>query len=104
MPLTDGEQVFQAAERIRDAIASHPFARRETQPGGVLSISGGVAVYPADGDNSTELIRHADQALYKAKATGRNRIVVDRGFEFGESSADVRKPRAAEATLKRTGR
>ncbi|MBZ5639575.1 MAG: GGDEF domain-containing protein [Acidobacteriia bacterium] len=89
MPLTDGTQAFQAAERIRDAIATHPFAHRETQPDGVLSISGGVAVFPVDGQNSTDLIRHADQALYKAKADGRNRVARHKGFDIGDADVDA---------------
>jgi diguanylate cyclase (GGDEF)-like protein len=88
MPLTDAEQAFQAAERIREAIASHPFAHRETQPNGVLSISGGVSVFPMDGQDSTDLIRHADQALYKAKAAGRNRVTAHKGIEMGDGSSD----------------
>ena len=88
MPLTDAEQAGQAAERIREAIASFPFANRETQPGGVLSISGGVAVFPVDGQNSTDLIRNADQALYKAKSAGRNRVLLHKGYEIGDTGTD----------------
>lgn len=32
----------------------------------------GIAVYPADGKNATELIEHADAAMYAAKEAGRN--------------------------------
>jgi len=89
MPLTDGSQALQAAERIREAIASHPFAHRETQPDGLLTISGGVAVFPQDGQSSTDLIRRADQSLYKAKAAGRNRVVLDRIFEMADADSDI---------------
>jgi diguanylate cyclase (GGDEF)-like protein len=89
MPLTDVEQAGQVAERIRKAIASFPFANRETQPGGVLSISGGVAVFPVDGQNSTDLIRNADQALYKAKSAGRNRVLLHKGYEIGDTGKDL---------------
>lgn len=44
---------------------------------GKLSISVGVALMtPADGQSSADLLRAADQALYDAKAQGRNRVVV----------------------------
>ena len=39
------------------------------------SVSIGVAVYPGDGPNEEELIRHADLAMYQAKRKGRNGIV-----------------------------
>jgi diguanylate cyclase (GGDEF)-like protein len=100
MPLADEAQAIQASERIREAIASHPFAHRETQPDGVLSISGGVAVFPVDGQNSTDLIRQADQGLYKAKAAGRNRVCRHRGFDIGDSDTDVLQAPAEPAVLR----
>lgn len=39
-----------------------------------ITISCGIASYPVDGNTANELLRKADQALYKAKKTGRNRI------------------------------
>jgi diguanylate cyclase (GGDEF)-like protein len=88
MPLTDAAQAQQAAERIREAIASYPFERRETQPAGMLTISGGVAVFPVDGQDGTGLIRNADQALYQAKAAGRNRVVTHKGIEIGDGGSE----------------
>jgi diguanylate cyclase (GGDEF)-like protein len=44
--------------------------------GEVLSatLSAGVAVYPLHGTSSDEIIRKADQAMYAAKAAGRNQV------------------------------
>jgi len=39
-----------------------------------ISASVGIAVYPADGANATQLKRHADQAMYLAKGQGGKRI------------------------------
>jgi diguanylate cyclase (GGDEF)-like protein len=86
MPETDGETAMQVAERIRDSIASFPFPHRDTQPKGKLTISGGVSAFPVDGSNSTELIGHADQALYQAKAGGRNKVIRFRGVEIGDAA------------------
>jgi diguanylate cyclase (GGDEF)-like protein len=63
-----------AAERLREAIEDAGLPGGETQPLGRVSISGGVAsIHPTD--TARELLARADQALYKAKGRGRNRIV-----------------------------
>ena len=63
------------AESIRRAVETHPFKHAARQPLGAVTISGGVASFPEDAKNSVALLRAADQALYEAKAAGRNRIV-----------------------------
>jgi len=57
------------ADRLRQRISelSHD---NQTQ----LTVSIGVALYPADADNLDELFKLADTALYTAKEAGRNRI------------------------------
>jgi diguanylate cyclase (GGDEF)-like protein len=88
MPGARGSEGLAAAERIRAAIESTKFARSESQPGGRITISGGVAQFPVDGTIGNDLILHADQALYQAKAAGRNRIVQFRGISIGDDGGD----------------
>jgi diguanylate cyclase (GGDEF)-like protein len=58
------------AERIRARIA-------ETELGqGKLTVSIGLAEYPEGGDTPEELIATADTAMYQAKSSGRNQVVV----------------------------
>ncbi len=66
LPDADGVGAFAAAERIRQAIASRPFADV-----GPLTISAGVCALSTAG-SATELYRLADVALYWAKAHGRD--------------------------------
>jgi len=88
MPGARGPEGFAAAERIRAAIESTEFARCKSQPGGRITISGGVAQFPVDGTIGNDLILHADQALYQAKATGRNRTVQFKGVDIGGDGGD----------------
>jgi len=88
MPGTRGPDGLAASERIRAAIERTKFPRADTQPLGCVSISGGVAQFPMDGTNSNDLILHADQALYQAKAAGRNRIMKYRGVDIGSDPGD----------------
>jgi diguanylate cyclase (GGDEF)-like protein len=64
------------AEYVREAVWTHTFEHGQTQPGGRVSISIGVAVFPVHGKEQHELIAAADQELYRAKALGRNRVCV----------------------------
>ncbi len=68
-------QAMSAADVIRHRIEEYPFEGEATQPGGRLTISGGVACFPDDADDSVELLRNADTALYEAKNSGRNRVM-----------------------------
>ena len=74
MPDTGKQQALQAAERIRELIEKQDFPLQENQPGGNLTVSGGVATWPNDGDGLKGLIGCADEALYKAKRAGRNQV------------------------------
>jgi diguanylate cyclase (GGDEF)-like protein len=93
MPDTDGPSSQQAAERIRRAIEDYPFKHQADQPLGNLTISGGVAIAPADGSDVTTLTHHADKALYKAKESGRNSVTRYRGVQIGSiDEEDYRVP------------
>ncbi|MDH3746181.1 MAG: diguanylate cyclase, partial [Acidobacteriota bacterium] len=70
------EQARHAGDNIRKVIEEYDFAHREQQPLGALTISGGVATFPADADTSVRLLQAADGALYAAKKAGRNRVRV----------------------------
>ncbi|MEW6054612.1 MAG: sensor domain-containing diguanylate cyclase [Nitrospirota bacterium] len=76
LPEISREDALQYAERLRETIAHHDFAYRAKQPLGFVSISGGVACFPQDGDTIHKVIEHADIALYRAKSMGRNRILL----------------------------
>ena len=70
------DQAVAVAERLRVMVERHRFSYEEAQPGGSVTISVGVSCYPEDGLAADELIQAADEALYRAKNEGRNRVVV----------------------------
>ena len=73
LPDTDKNSAASVADRIRQSVERYKFkAYDETI---TMTISAGVATYPEDGDDVAVLIDRADQALYKAKAEGRNRVI-----------------------------
>jgi diguanylate cyclase (GGDEF)-like protein len=41
-----------------------------------LSASGGVATFPIHGKTVELLVKHADEAMYKAKHTGKNKVII----------------------------
>lgn len=70
---TEREQALLSLESLRQRFEREEISLKN---GSSLkfSISAGVAAYPIDGTNEAELVRKADQALYRAKLLGRNRI------------------------------
>lgn len=76
LPETDRLGAFAAGERVRRNL-ENDFA--DTQIDGrlvAMTISGGVACFPDDGETSEALVDRADEALYRSKLRGRNRIVI----------------------------
>ncbi len=75
LPETDLEKGRTVAEDLRVQMEEYPFRGRESQPFGKVTISLGVAAFPQDGPDADTLIKVADDALYRAKNSGRNRVV-----------------------------
>jgi diguanylate cyclase (GGDEF)-like protein len=88
LPRTDTEGARAVGENIRRRIAEEKFPGEETQPGGDLTITLGLAVFPADGTAADEVIESADQALYEGKRAGRNRLVVYGGAAEPQMNTD----------------
>jgi diguanylate cyclase (GGDEF)-like protein len=74
MPGATKEIGMARAESVRKAIEIHEFVINGKKLESV-TVSMGVADYPADGANLTSLLKAADTALYQAKDSGRNKVV-----------------------------
>lgn len=70
LPGTEIDGALRCAERVRDAVARHPMDHDLS-----VTVSAGVAEYRR-GETIPELLTRADQALYAAKRSGRNRVRV----------------------------
>lgn len=76
MPDTDMSFAYMVAERLRQSVADAPFVVSAAAKQVPVTISIGVA--SSDGSDTPEvLLKRADQALYRAKRDGRNRVVAD---------------------------
>ncbi|MBN1929298.1 MAG: GGDEF domain-containing protein [Chlorobiaceae bacterium] len=75
-PKTDRATALEISERLRSIICDEPFEYERNQPGEQLTVSIGVASWLDDATDGTSLISNADKALYRAKSSGRNKVLV----------------------------
>ncbi len=75
MPETELETALEIAEQIRDTLSKSQLKQKDTGLSiGKVTVSIGVAVFKAD-DDIESFVGRADNALYRAKEKGRNRVV-----------------------------
>jgi two-component system cell cycle response regulator len=77
MPDTDMAVATMVAERLRRRIASEPFPIHKGERKVEVTISIGLAAVAGPDDSAANVLKRADQALYRAKRDGRNRVVAD---------------------------
>ncbi len=75
---TEADAVHLVCERVREMVSELPVSSLVPGKEDPQTVSVGAAVFPEHGDSIEKLIEHADQALYSAKQTGRNRFVIYR--------------------------
>jgi len=74
MPHTNSIQALIFAERVREKVEAVDFNFDNKIMN--LTISGGISTFPENGDKVKDLLKAADSALYSAKNSGKNEIVV----------------------------
>ena len=74
LPETTENEAYMVGERIVLTINEYKFETADVGPIGKLSVSVGLAAFPQDAVKPQELIKKADQALYRGKKLGKNRI------------------------------
>ncbi len=84
LPGMDADVAFAVTERLRTELDEGL-----DNAGFPLRLSAGISTYPYDGAGASQLLRAADQALYRAKASGKNRIVEFREVVRGSADGSV---------------
>lgn len=98
LPETGIEGAREVGERIRRAVAAYPFAPSDGRKPVRVTISVGVATAPEDGQTPAALIKRADDALYRAKGDGRNKVFHasdDPDVVADVLAMDLKRPRRA---------
>lgn len=90
LPDINPSQVAVVAERLRRAVARHRF--RVLPPHEAVSVSLGAALYDLQASGqASELVRAADEALYQAKESGRDRVGLHQSLARHAPSGTVRR-------------
>ena len=77
LPNTDIEGAFKVTERIRSAMERLEIPHKASSASALVTLSDGIAcLTPSSVGNPSELVALADEALYKAKALGRNQSAI----------------------------
>ncbi len=74
LPNASEKEAIFIAEEIRLAVERHKFEGEENQPKGKITVSIGISTFPDKAKNDVELIKSADDALYRAKFFNKNRV------------------------------
>lgn len=88
LPLSPKTVALEVAEQLRDAVERYTF-RTDRGPAS-LTVSVGIATFPADAREVGELVRLADRAMYAAKAGGKNQVQL-----YGQSRRSFTRVEAA---------
>lgn len=74
LPNTSEKEAIFIAEQIRLEVERRKFEGEENQPKGKLTVSVGISTFPDKSKSDVELIKSADDALYRAKFFNKNRV------------------------------
>ncbi len=76
LPETSHESALEVANKLKNAISTFPFQNNSLPNPLEITVSMGVSSYPRDSIEPDVLVKIADQALYRSKEGGKNRISV----------------------------
>jgi diguanylate cyclase (GGDEF)-like protein len=74
LPRANKREAIEVAKKLRRSVEQADFVRGYMQPLGRVTISAGVSTAPDDASTVEDLVRKADESLFRAKQSGRNTI------------------------------
>ncbi len=77
LPETDLQVAYKVAERLRRAVGGKPFNAGEKANSLQITVSIGLAELESNAESLEEVVKRADDALYRAKREGRNRVILE---------------------------
>src|SRR6185369_15890211 len=77
LPESDISAANQVGEKIHERLASFQITQPDGSPRN-LGVSGGIAIFPRHGRTASDLLRAADEGLYRAKKHARNTFLIAR--------------------------
>ncbi len=102
LPVSSVEEATERAELLRSAVAQQQ-VQYHGKALGQITASFGVAAFPLHGRTSEELLRAADEALYRAKGAGRNCVRAKGLGSVGPWRRGVAPPRKIESLAPQAG-
>jgi len=76
LPYSDSDGTLSVAQRIQQAVQRLEISWPAGQGPNTLSVSMGIAVYPEDATTAEDIVKKADQMLYRAKKNGKNQFCI----------------------------
>lgn len=76
LPETNEAGAMVVAEKIRQAVAAHPFMGKGGERAESLTVSIGATCYPQHIDDTRDIVEKSEEALGEAKKTGKNKVVM----------------------------
>jgi len=77
LPETDHQVAYKVAERLRRAVSGKPFNGGAKAGNLQITVSIGLAELETTSESLDDIVKRADEALYRAKREGRNRVILE---------------------------
>ena len=76
LPFTSSIEAKGVAERVKKNVAGFKFLENITKEAIYITLSLGIATFPEHGENEKDILSKADNALFKAKNIGKNKVII----------------------------
>ncbi len=101
-PHTDKRGALTLAGKLRELVNCHKFVGRSKDAH--ITFSAGISTFPEDGADAAAVLKNADEAMYKSKKAGRDRVTLwESTARKSRSGPKAPKPRSSNAMVRQKG-